>query len=196
MKIDITLVALLKHAKTEANENDWKSLAKTLAPIYNNEMRMLDVFSIVANAYLKARDEVRFHMAKGKHAAIIDLLLAPVKSHATFMEIIRPETVYTVEIFYNRILASMMSELMMTRIDWLTPDYSEELPQPSVAYINGITAASFIKADTFNFGSTNGVPVIKIMGTGEIFWNGKAVEGDDEFKKSMLELRDYLSELK
>jgi hypothetical protein len=197
MKLDITLAALLKHAKDSTKDNDWRSVADTLAPIYHNEMRLMDVVSIVTCAYLKARDECRFQMPWDKGSAIGELVLSPVKSHETFMQTISCETSYTVETYYNRMLSFIMSQLMQTRIDWLTPDFTEEKQQPVITNTCGIdTTASNIKPDTFVFGSTNGVPVIKINGNGTIVWNGKDVEGDDEFKKAMLELRDLLSTLK
>ena len=87
---------------------------------------------------------------------------------------------------------------MLTRIDWLNSDYTEEKQVAKVRIGDGlnITSASNIVADTFMFGSKNGIPVIKIHNTGVIVWNGKEVEGDDEFKASMLELRKLLGELR
>jgi hypothetical protein len=58
--------------------------------------------------------------------------------------------------------------------------------------MNSFTYTQLSVPDTLLVTSNNNREVIKITPSGEIYWNGRLVETDQDFKASMLELAEYL----
>ena len=69
---------------------------------------------------------------------------------------------------------------MFDNINYTPPNYSGELK-----FTSKTPAYTLIK-------TSNSREVIKITAAGEIYWNGRLVETDEDFKASMLELAEYL----
>lgn len=59
-------------------------------------------------------------------------------------------------------------------------------------YVPTIKLMASTPADTLRINDANGDAIIRIASNGAIFWNGREVETDTDFKAAMLELRDYM----
>jgi hypothetical protein len=113
------LQALLRYAKSENRERSWRGVAQALSSVYSNNMRLLDVLSVMLNLYEEALSDPRYELGHGS-TAVKKLLLAPVKGFHS-VEINGPsglQSQYTVEQFYNAMVSQMLGELLMARIDW------------------------------------------------------------------------------
>ncbi len=117
-----TLIAVLKYCKTPhtSDKYTWRSLRDTLASLYHPEMRLVDVIEILTKVYEEALSDARFEMSSG--SCLAQVLLAPIKGVG---QIDWPypkddiNTAYTIEQFYNAVIAEMLSELRFSRVDWL-----------------------------------------------------------------------------
>lgn len=121
-----TLKALLVYCKTVRPESDepeftWDKIAKVLEPIYSSDMRLADIIHIVSKAYTDAINDRRFCI-RGIEYMLSAVILSPVQS-TTSIDMLGPikgiETQYSVEQFYNAMLARMLNDLRNTRVDWL-----------------------------------------------------------------------------
>lgn len=93
-------------------------------------MPLSDVVTIVLAAYGEALAEKRFQLGNPQYAAR-DLILAPIKGSSA-VEWRGPaslQTKYSVEQFFNSILKQMLTELSLSRVDWLAPDQLSVLTQ-------------------------------------------------------------------
>lgn len=59
-------------------------------------------------------------------------------------------------------------------------------------YVPTIKLMASTPLDTLRINDANGDAIIRIVSNGAIFWNGREVETDDDFRSAMLELRDCL----
>lgn len=115
------LKAVLKYVKSPDCDSSWQGLRDTvLSSLYHPNMAFLDVFRVLMHAYERALMEPRFGLP-GRQQAAEDLILSPVKGCMS-IDLIGPkeelETKYTVEQFYGTMIAWMLSNLRLTRIDW------------------------------------------------------------------------------
>ncbi len=127
--ISATLLNLLRFSK-RSNECTWQNIAEVLEPQFFRDMPLPDVVTIVLAAYGEALAEKRFQMGN-PHYAARDLILAPIKGSCA-VEWRGPaslQTQYSVEEFFNSILKQMVTELSLSRVDWLDPDQLSVLTQ-------------------------------------------------------------------
>ena len=115
-----TLKALLRYVKATGSDTTWIALREhVLGPIYHREMKLVDVLSVVLQAYELALFEPRFELP-GRCTASLDLLLAPIRGSSS-LDVVGPpdvQTQYSVERFYGAMIAKMLSDLRLTRVDW------------------------------------------------------------------------------
>jgi hypothetical protein len=118
--ISDTLRVVLLHTKAEHTTFEWKELAGVLEPLYYHDLKMLDVLAILTTVYEEARAEPKFEMP-GQHNGMFDLIVAPVKGHFSIdlWGPKSPDVTYTVDQFYTAIIKQMLSDLRLTRVDWL-----------------------------------------------------------------------------
>ncbi|PRD92262.1 hypothetical protein [Burkholderia contaminans] len=115
-----TLRALLRYVMATGSDTSCISLREhVLGLIYHREMKLVDVLSVVLQAYEQALFEPRFELP-GRCSASLDLLLAPIQGSSS-LNVARPlyvQTRYSVEQFYGAMIAKMLSDLSLTRVDW------------------------------------------------------------------------------
>lgn len=123
-----TLQALLKYSKKETPNFTFEKLAEVLRPLYYDGMELIDVVSIIEGAYVELLCEPKFEVERGETASR-RLLLAPIKG-SNSVEILgpsTPKTTYSVEQFYNAMLADMMQQMRIARVDWLFEKESQPI---------------------------------------------------------------------
>lgn len=103
-------------SKKEEQPSDWNGVARVLAPMYSQDMLILDVVHVMMDAYVKASSEPRF-------AHIFDmtkLVTAPVWGffNVNFPQWTGANTSVTVEKFYNSIVMYIWSQFRFMRVDW------------------------------------------------------------------------------
>jgi hypothetical protein len=99
--------------------------------MYNYDMRLNDVFHILLKAYLEAIAMPEFEMSKGGDY-IERVMFAPINGSFS-IEPFGPsslDTKYSIEQFYSAMVKTMLTELMLSRIDWLRNKGIETLPAP------------------------------------------------------------------
>lgn len=73
------------------------------------------------------------------------------------------------------------------------PDVTTTLVNPTLANQFAVTTSEIVEPNTITvFTRNQETPVIKIDPDGRIFWNGREVESDDEFKGAMMDMRNCL----
>lgn len=116
-----TLQVLLNYVKGDLKRCTWRDAALVLGPLYYHDMKLVDVMSIVLKAYSEALAEPRFEIPAAS-SALEDLVFAPIKgSHAVEWPCPAKgiDTSYSIEQVYNSMLAYMLSNLRLARVDWL-----------------------------------------------------------------------------
>lgn len=118
--ISSRLLALLRHAKSSNPAPGWQAIAVALGDLYHPEMKLSDVLHHLVAAYEEVLAEPRFKVHGGTTQAV-DILLAPVKGFHTIEHFGPTEGLaskYSVEEFYNAIVAHLVGQLRITNIGW------------------------------------------------------------------------------
>ena len=119
--ISETLLLILRYTKSSPSEIPftWRELKDVLAPMYSYDMKIRDVLHILVKAYTEALGYPEFELHKGENP-LERIMLAPVNGSFS-LDWLPPklDKEYSVEQFYNAMVKQMLSDLMLSRIDWL-----------------------------------------------------------------------------
>jgi hypothetical protein len=116
--MDSTLKVILLHAKSEDDEKyTWRSLARTLAPLYHSDMKLTDVMHVLLKTYKKLSEEKQFEVQYN----VSEAMLFPTHS----ISMLNPkqlDTTMTMEQFYNDIVEYILYDFRYACIWWCTTE--------------------------------------------------------------------------
>ena len=117
-KISTTLAALIIYSKESKNLVTWADIREcVLSQTHHPDLGIIDVVSIVLNAYSEAVQEPRFKMGAPDYL-LRRLVLAPVQGVSSLELFPDLNSSFSVEEWYNCMLKNMISELRVSVVDW------------------------------------------------------------------------------
>lgn len=116
-----TLCELLRFSKRHAESFTVESLRECLGPLYHNNMRLKDILIVMDNAFREMIQIKEFEIG-ARPTLYLEIIMAPFNGIVPLGESIifgpKPDEKFTIEEFYNKIIADYMHKFMQTRVDW------------------------------------------------------------------------------
>lgn len=116
-----TLRVLLHFSKRHAELFTVNSLRECLTPLYHESMRLKDILIVIDNAFREMIQIKEFELG-ARPTLYLEIIMSPFNGIVPLGESIlfgpKPEEKFTVEEFYNKIIADYMHKLMQTNIGW------------------------------------------------------------------------------